>query len=280
MNSPIFEKSKEKIIVVAHRGAAAGNIPCNTLPAYNAALLQGADMIEIDVDMSCDGELVIFHPGMEKAHLGEDRRIPQMSAGEIKALRYLNYDRTPTQFGICTLDEVFEEFGKRCLINVDKFWDHPTEIYRAIKRHGITDSVLVKSSLTENVLKILCEVAPDVPYMPIVKKTHPRHTELMRARINYIGAEVLFDTDGDEVASEEFINTMHRDGRLVWANAIIYNHKEQLVAGHSDDTAICGDPEHSWGWLAKRGFDLIQTDWTGMMVEYLKSNDLLYRKNQ
>ena len=63
------ESAKDHILVVAHRGVAAGNIPCNTIPAYEAALRQGADMIEIDVDMSKDGKLYIFHPGMERQHL-------------------------------------------------------------------------------------------------------------------------------------------------------------------------------------------------------------------
>ena len=128
------ELAKKKIIVVAHRGSFGGNIPGNTIPAYNAALLQGADMIEIDVDMSRDGELFIFHPGMERAFLGTEKRLPDLFADEIRELRYLNYDDTPTQFKLNTLDEVLEEFKGKCFINVDKFWGHPVEIYKMIKQ--------------------------------------------------------------------------------------------------------------------------------------------------
>ena len=99
----------------------------------------------------------------------------------------------------------------------------------------------------------------------------------MKRRINYVGAEVLFDSDGDEVASPLFIERMHCDGKLVWANSIIYNYKKQLSAGHSDDTALTVDADLGWGWLARRGFDLIQTDWTGMLSAYLNENDLLYK---
>lgn len=35
---------KEKVFVVAHRGVSGGNIPCNTLTAYEIALKQGADL--------------------------------------------------------------------------------------------------------------------------------------------------------------------------------------------------------------------------------------------
>ena len=56
--------AREKRLIVAHRGVSGGNIPCNTLAAYEIALKQGADMIEIDVDMTADGKLFIFHPGI------------------------------------------------------------------------------------------------------------------------------------------------------------------------------------------------------------------------
>ena len=46
----------------------------NTIAAYDAALNQGADMVEIDVTMSTDGKLYAFHPGMEFPHLRHDRR--------------------------------------------------------------------------------------------------------------------------------------------------------------------------------------------------------------
>ena len=270
MQNSLSEAAAERRLIVAHRGVSGGNIPCNTLAAYEVALRQGADMIEIDVEMSADGKLFIFHPGMEPVHLWCAERLPYMTTEEISRLRYVNFDRAPTQFGVATLDAVLEQFGSRCLINVDKFWGHPKEIYQAIRRHGMTDRVVVKSSLSERVLTVLEEVAPDLPFMPVVRDTHPEHERLMHRRINYIGAEVLFREESAEVASEPFLDRMHRDGKLVWVNSIIYNYREQLCAGHSDDRSLTGDPADGWGWLAGRGFDLIQTDWPLMLREYLE----------
>ena len=277
MQNSLMDAAKERRLIVAHRGVSGGNIPCNTLAAYEIALRQGTDMIEIDVEMSADGKLMIFHPGMEPIHLWCAERLTRMTAEEISHLRYVNFDRNPTQFGIATLDEVLEQFGNRCLINVDKFWGHPKEIYEAIRRHGMIDRVVVKSALNEKVLSVLEEVAPDVPFMPIVRDTHPEHENLMRRKINYIGAEVLFREESAEVASPAFLDRMHRDGKLVWVNAIIYNYREQLSAGHSDDRSLTGDPADGWGWFAKHGFDLIQTDWPLMMREYLESENLIRR---
>ncbi len=277
MHFCLQDSAKEKILIVAHRGTFGGNIPCNVIPAYETALRQGADMIEVDVDMTADGTLVIFHPGMESSHLGIDRRISEMTDAEVATCRYVNYDRVPTQFGIETLDDVLETFKNRCYINVDKFWGHPREIYAAIKRHGMVDQMLVKSAPSDAVLDALAEVAPELPFMPVVKSTHPLHERLMNSGLNYIGAEVLFDSENAEVASPAFLERMHRDGKLVWVNSIIYDHKVQLAAAHSDDTALCGDPDFAWGWLARHGFDIIQTDWPLMLKNYLEASRLLYR---
>ena len=96
------------------------------------------------------------------------------------------------------------------------------------------------------------------------------HEELMRRHINYVGAEVLFREEDSPLASAAFMERMHRDGKLIWVNSIIYNCRRQLSGGHSDDTAFTESMDYGWGWLADRDFDLIQTDWTGMLVDYLK----------
>ena len=83
-NFNIQETAKHKIITVGHRGVFGGNIPCNTLTSYEIALHQGADMIEIDVDKTADGQLVIFHPGMEWPHLRYQGSIRDLTYAEIK----------------------------------------------------------------------------------------------------------------------------------------------------------------------------------------------------
>ena len=280
MSFNLFEKAKEKIIVVAHRGTFSGNIPCNTLPAFKTAVLSGADMIEVDVDMSKDGTLFIFHPYMESPFLGVRTRIPEMTDAEIAPLRYRNFDHTPTQFGLNTFEEILEEFKGKCFINVDKFWGHPKEIWQAIKRHKMEDQVLVKSQMDEKVISVLEQLAPEAAFMPIVSSDAEEvHETLLRSKITYVGAECLFYTDDDVACSPAFIEKMHNDGKLVWANSIIYDHRAQIAATHSDDASICGNPEHGWGWLAKRGFDIIQTDWVSVMSKYLDDNGLLYKKH-
>ena len=35
--------------------------------------------------------------------------------------------------------------------------------------------------------------------------------------------------------------------------------------------------EKGWGWLASKGYDLIQTDWPLMLINYLKETNRYYR---
>ena len=277
MKFDLIEATKEKILVVAHRGSAGGNIPCNTIAAYENALRQGADMIEVDLEMTADGHLVIFHPGMEPSHLNCKRHIPEMTLEEVRELRYVNYDRVPTQFGVEMFDDVLETFRGRCFINVDKFWGHPAEISKAIRRHGMSDQMLVKSAPSDDVVRVLSELAPEIAYMPIIRGIDGTHEKLMESNIRYIGCEILFFDDSEPQASPDFIARLHRNGKLAWGNSIIYNCKKQIAAGHSDDTAICGDPENGWGWLADHGFDVIQTDWPILLINYLKSTGKYYK---
>ena len=251
--------AKEKLILVAHRGSFQGNIPCNTIAAYEAALRQGADMIEIDLNRTADGKLVIFHPKMERQQLGFEGSINDYDWDFVKQLRYLNFDRAQTQFGIQTLDEVLEQFKGRCYINIDKFWLYPREISEAVRRHGMADQILGKTSVKKNYLDIVEEYCPDIPYMAIVKN-EGEIAEARARKINYVGTEVLFSEDTSPLCTREFIDAHHRDGLLVWCNAIVYDYRAVLAGGHSDDRAFLGDPEGSWGWIADRGFDVMQTD--------------------
>lgn len=55
----------EGVIACGHRGTgvtgAANEFPENTLPSFEQAALEGADMVELDVQHSADGALVVVH---------------------------------------------------------------------------------------------------------------------------------------------------------------------------------------------------------------------------
>ncbi|MBX3419482.1 MAG: hypothetical protein KF851_17905 [Pirellulaceae bacterium] len=53
-------QTTDTVLVIAHRGAA-GTAPENTLAAFEKAILDGADFVELDVMESADGQVVVFH---------------------------------------------------------------------------------------------------------------------------------------------------------------------------------------------------------------------------
>lgn len=273
----------EKIVITAHRGSAGGNIPCNTMAAYEIAYKHGADMLEVDLNMSSDGHLIIFHPKMEPCHLGFSGSVRRYTLAQIQdVLRYVNYDHTQTEWTLCTFDDVLEEFKGKCYINVDKFWDYPEEISKAIKRHGMMDQIVVKTSPKSGVFDVLEQVAPEIMFLPIYNgkdgKAAIVHEELKKRNINYIGAELVFADEACDVGRPAFREMLHREGRLVWGNAILYDYRVPLAAGHSDDVSLVKDPALGWGWLADNGFDIIQTDWVLAMRQYLDETGKRFKK--
>ena len=267
----IFEQARAHTLVAAHRGVSSADIPCNTLAAYGIALRQNADIVEIDVARSRDGHLYVFHPGMEKPHLHSDRYIKDMTSDEVDALKYVNQDGCPTPFRVNTLDEAFELLKGRCYINVDKFWMYMEDIAACIRAHGVEKQVIVKTPYEPKYFDQLERVAPDFAYIPMVGKEDRYTDELMRRNIKYIGAEVLFASDDEPVASPEYIRSLHDRGLLVWINAIVYDYRAVISGHHTDDGALTGDPDAHWGWMLERGFDIIQTDWCSMLKDYIAS---------
>ena len=267
MKFDIRETARERVILCAHRGIFGGNIPCNTIASFDFAIAEGADMVELDVTKSADGELFVFHPGMERMQFCRD----------VRELKLCNVDGAGTELGVNTLDEVLEHLKDRCYINIDKFGDCPADIIACVKRHDMKDQIILKCSPREENLAVIEAYAPDIQFLPVIKADNGCHEMMKRKNINYIGSELLFTSEEDETASEAYRETLRRDGKLTWVNAIVYDYRAVLAAGHSDDAAILGDPEFGWGWCADR-FDIIQTDWIGSLSRYLEKTGRRYRK--
>ena len=102
-------------LVIAHRGAS-GDRPENTLPAFEEAIAQGADVIETDLHLSRDGVIVIHHDAALE-RLGEPGEIGSRTAAELAAL-----DAAPgaeTTLRIPTLLDLLEGFADRIAWNLE-----------------------------------------------------------------------------------------------------------------------------------------------------------------
>ena len=53
-------RQQRGVLIAAHRGVSGGNIPFNTIKAFEAALCQGADILETDITSRKDGKLFVL----------------------------------------------------------------------------------------------------------------------------------------------------------------------------------------------------------------------------
>ena len=274
MKNTLHLYNNDNVQVVAHRGAAGSNIPCNTIPAFDIALKGGASILEMDLFKSTDGKIFIFHTGKEPYQLNKNIDLTKLDSEEIKKLRLINVDFYPTQWGINSFDDVLEHFKGRCILNLDRIGDCIPDVIKAVERHNMKDQVLLKHAPIPSVLKIIEDVASDYMFMPIYMEEDNASEIIEKMNINYIGAELVFKTEESPVIQPEYIESMKKSGKTLWGNAVLYNYKIPLSAGHTDDVSMIDDPDKGWGWLVDHGFDIIQTDWTYQCCKYLKDRGI------
>lgn len=96
-------------LYIAHRGLHDNEkgIPENSLDSFIAAVNAGF-AIENDIHLTKDGFVVVFHDDTVARMCGINRRISEMTLGEIKELRLLGTDKT-----IPTLEECLEAVDGR-----------------------------------------------------------------------------------------------------------------------------------------------------------------------
>jgi glycerophosphoryl diester phosphodiesterase len=106
-------------LIIAHRGDGA-NAPENTIKAFRSAYELGADGIELDVRLTADDQLVVFHDW--KLHRASNGKglVNHATLDEMRALDVGSWfgpqfrgEKAPT------LDEVFESLPPNFLINVE-----------------------------------------------------------------------------------------------------------------------------------------------------------------
>lgn len=99
---------------VAHRGLwTPGGAPENSLAAFQAACEAGYG-VELDVQLSADGEAVVFHDDDLVRMTGRPGRVSDYRAADLAEMRLAETEET-----IPTLLEALAEVGKRAMVQVE-----------------------------------------------------------------------------------------------------------------------------------------------------------------
>jgi len=154
--------------IFAHRGASA-HAPENTLAAFELALTQNADGIELDVKLSSDGHVVVIHDPTVDRTTGAHGRVKDLSLADLRALDAGSFfSRNFIDEKIPTLEEVFDAVGKRTFINVElKNYNSPRDhlvesVCMLVKKFNLQKRVMFSSFIVSN-LSIARGLLPGVP---------------------------------------------------------------------------------------------------------------------
>ncbi len=261
---------KRRVLIAVHRGIACGDVMENTVDGYRAAWANGGDIAEMDIVRSTDGVYYCLHDDMEPRLIGDCGNLGKLDSGTIDKLEYFNMSRTPAG-PVERLADVLAALRGEGLLNVDRSWRYWNRGFlEELAACRMTDQLILKCPANDqDALDALERCGHPFLFMPIVGSAD--QWRLIRKRkLNFVGAELLFTDESDEVLSPEFQAGFHDAGLFLWANAICLGRKQyNLSAFHDDRGAVLEDPDLHWGWLIDHGFRVIQTDFPALLYSYL-----------
>ncbi|MBI2756607.1 MAG: glycerophosphodiester phosphodiesterase [Chloroflexi bacterium] len=176
-------------LIFGHRGAS-GVAPENTLLAFQTALDQGADGIELDAQLSADGQVVAIHDATLDRTTNGHGLVGAHTLAQLKALDASSWfrggDGAPASHSDCripTLTEVFDLVrGTRAIVNVEIKTDQPlgerrlvSAVVEAIARSGLNRQVLL-SSFNPISLWHLRRLDPRLPIALLYSNDQPLRT--------------------------------------------------------------------------------------------------------
>ncbi|QCO67566.2 glycerophosphodiester phosphodiesterase [Luteimonas yindakuii] len=182
------------VTVTAHRGASTV-APENTLAAFQAAIDAGADAIELDVRLSADGVVVVFHDSDFRRVAGDPRTVVQTP---LSAMRDIDvgswFDPAFAGERIATLAEALAFIDGRALALIELKPDADNAhalldaTLRAVERGGHDDAVML-GSLSPELVRSAREAAPELPLALFANAALPgtaRRTDFDMLGLNHL----------------------------------------------------------------------------------------------
>ncbi|MEK1929007.1 MAG: glycerophosphodiester phosphodiesterase [Pararhizobium sp.] len=204
---------------IGHRGAS-GHLRENTLEAFRLASKLGAEMWELDTQLTRDGIVVVSHDDHLERVFGVDRHISRMSAAELAALDGVN---VPTFEAVAALAR---ELGTGLYIELKAAgtgrpcWEHLRQRNQCFACLGSFDAAQVRE---------LRNLGCDFPLSVLVRIGHDPHT--------------LGDVAGADILHLCWERAGERPQDLVTPNLIekAFDAGREIVLWHEERSAILKD---------------------------------------
>jgi glycerophosphoryl diester phosphodiesterase len=165
------------MLTVAHRGAS-GYAPENTIASYDKAIEMKADFIEIDLQLSKDGRIMVIHDDSVERTTNGKGNVRDLTFQQLRNLDAGSWfhDSFAGQ-KIPTFDEVLDRYIEKCglLIELKSPALYPgieQKVFDALASRGLIENrqtkVIVQSFDTHS-MKRFHEIAPAIPIGVLVK---------------------------------------------------------------------------------------------------------------
>ena len=150
---------QDRAEVTAHRGASAA-APENTLAAVRQAIADGADWVEIDVQETADGQVVVFHDSDLKKAAGVDLKIWDATLDDLRDIDIGS--RFGPEFSgerVPLLSEVLETCKDKVGVNIElKYYGHDQQlesrVAELVEAQAMESQIVLMSLEREAVLKM------------------------------------------------------------------------------------------------------------------------------
>lgn len=224
--------------VMAHRGLSA-DAPENTLYAFSDAILVGADFIELDVQQTRDGVLVVMHDSNLKRTTGVNKDIWDVDYADIQNLDAGSwFDPAYANARIPTLEETLQFVDKRAKLNIEiKPTKHGSDtleqdVAELITRYQYTDACYV-TSFSYGSLKKVKEANPEIRTGYLMSVAYGQFYSLKYA--DAFSLNKVFVTS-------QVVNAAHQQGKQIFAWTVNGMSEVRSLCNLHVDSIITDDP--------------------------------------
>jgi glycerophosphoryl diester phosphodiesterase len=203
-------RQSQEVAVIAHRGSSKA-APENSLAAFRLAADQKTDYVELDVQESADGEILVVHDSDLMKAAGDPMKIWQTDAARIRSIDIGS--RVGTQFAaerVPTLAEALAVCKGRCKVVVElKQYGHDVrleeKVVEIVEAAGMADDC-VFMSLDHGMVRKMKELRPGWRTGVLAAKALG---DLTRLGADFVAVE-------KKMVTHLFVRHAHRAGQEVY----------------------------------------------------------------
>jgi glycerophosphoryl diester phosphodiesterase len=245
--------SKHKFIVSAHRGDHV-IYPENTLAAYQEAIKNEADYVEIDLRTTKDGELVSMHDASVNRMTNGKGQVSELTLQELEQFKVKSKDTASNKaYRIPTFKQILQLCKNKINIYLDFKSADPAAAYQMIKQYGMEKQVLVYINSADQFTGWR-KAAPKMPLMLSLSDS-VKNIASMESFINKYRVDIL-------------------DGNYKQYSADMVKFAESKHIPVWPDIQSAGEGPADWDKALDKGLTGLQTDHPAALVKYLKGKGL------